>query len=198
VTVDTLDRIQTWVNLDAMGEWTRLHEFALEWITNQPTNPLAWQAFGTALRKLRRPSDAIAAFTQGIAVAPPPPLELFGRRPAGPLWFNLAHAYVEAGEADLAKAAFREAARIDPSVAEIWNDLGVVCMNSSDVPAALEAFTRAVKLDGNNVNNLKNLGTVYALCKIDEGVRFVYQQLLPLDRKAALDFLSQATQLMSK
>lgn len=195
--VDTVTRIEKWTALDAAGDWLKLHQFALEWTQDQPDNPLAWQSLGGALRKLRRPSEAITALRRGIALAPPATVEIFGRRPAGPLWFNLAHAYVEAGDNDRAKAAFKEAARIDPAVAEIWNDLGVVCLNTNDAPGAIDAFRQAVKLDPKSVTGLKNLGLVYAMCGDEEGVRAVHQQLLALDARAAKEFVAMARQLMS-
>ena len=82
-------------------------------------------------------------------------------------------------------------------VAYIWNDLGVVYINNNDHNGAFEAFKKAVSVDSANTNSLKNLGIVYALCGVEQGIAHVHQMLSKLDVKAAKDFLVKAQQILS-
>jgi Flp pilus assembly protein TadD len=196
--VDTIELIQKAATLEAAGNWQTLHAFSKAWVCSQPNNLLAWQSLGTAARRLGNSEEAIAAFKQGISVAPPEPFDFFGKTlTSGPLLFNLAHTYAEAGSIDLAKATFREAGRVDPNTVAIWNDLGVVCMNNQDAFGAFEAFKKAVSIDDGNINSLRNLGILYAFSNNQDGVRFVHRRLADLDVRAANDFLQQAVQLQA-
>lgn len=196
--MDTTTQIRTAAKLEANGEWQKLQRFSAEWVTGQPNNLLAWQSLGMALRNLGRLDEAIDAYTKGLRVVPKERIEFLGKPlTAGPLLFGLAHVHAQAGNHEVAKSFFKEAALVDPSVVDIWNDLGVVCMNSNDTAGAFEAFKKAVSLDARNVNSLRNLGVVYALCKVDEGVRFIHQKLATLDAPTAKAFMAQAKKLQA-
>ncbi len=197
--MDTLEYIEAAAKLETAGDWQGLHEFATRWVHEQPNSLFAWQSLGNALRNLGKMKDAIAAYKQGIVVAPREPIDFFGKRlTAGSLWFSLAHVHADQGNYELAKAAFREAATIDPNVVDIWNDLGVVCMNSRDTKGAFDAFMQAVTIDGTNINSLKNLGAVYAICKMEDCVQTIHQILLRLDPAQAALFLTKAKQLLAQ
>lgn len=191
-----LENLEAAAKLEKKNKWHELLEFSKQWVIEEPGNFFAWQAMGDALRKLDRPAEAIPVFRKGLEVAPPRPIDFMGKPvSAGPLWYRLAHAYSALGNAELSIEAFKEAARIDPMVADIWNDLGVAYVNNNDYGGAFEAFKTAVFADPANTNSLTNLGIVYARCGVEQGIGQVHQMLSRLDAKAAKDFLAQAKQI---
>ena len=193
-----LQNLETAARLEQKNRWQELLEFSKQWVSDEPENVFAWQAMGDALRKLNRPAEAIPAFRRGIELASPLPIDFMGKpMSAGPLWYRLGHAYSEFGNAELSIKAFKEAARIDPKVADIWNDLGVVCVKNNDYKSAFEAFRNAVAVDPKNINSLNNLGTVYAICGVEQGVSQVHQILSRLDAKAAREFLENSKKVLS-
>lgn len=193
-----LEKLEAASNFEKKNQWRELLVFSEQWVVDEPENFFAWQAMGEALRKLGRPAEAIPVFLKGLEVTPPHPVDFMGKMlSAGPLWYRLAHAYSEIGKTDLSIEAFNEAARIDPKVADIWNDLGVVYVNKNDYKGAFEAFKKAVDVDPTNTNSLKNVGIIYAMCGVEQGVTQIHQMLSKLDSKAAKDFLAQAQQLLS-
>lgn len=193
-----LERLEKAAALERESSWSELLSFCTDWSAEEPHNPFAWQGAGDALRNLGNPGEAVAMYLKGLDVAPTHPMELLGNV-RGPLWYRLAQAYTESGETQESIRAFQEATREDPGVAAIWNDLGVAYCNLTpmDAKSASEAFRTAVKLDPANVDSLKNLGTIYAMCNVQEGVTQVHQALSKLNAGVARDFLDRAKQILA-
>ena len=194
-----LERLEKAAALERKSAWSELLSFCTEWSAEEPLNPLPWQGIGDAQRKLGNPREAVATYLKGLDVAPPQPMELLGNV-LGPLWYRLGQTYGELGETQNSIRAFNEAAQVDPGVADIWNDLGVAYCNLTpiDAKSASEAFRMAIKLDPTNLNSLKNLGIVYAMCDMQQGVTQVHQELSKLNARAARDFLEQANQILAR
>ena len=110
----------------------------------------------------RRPSAAtiilmvaalIALVSAGVAIS-----RTIGRggsdadSPAAKDWRVVGWAYVEAGNAAEAAAAYRKAASIEPDNAENWSSLGEALQSASAtvVPEAAEAFRKALALDASD------------------------------------------------
>ena len=122
-----LANLETAAELEQKNKWHELLEFSSQWIAEEPENCIAWQAKGDALRKLNRSAEAIPVFCKAIDVALSFPIDFMGEvMSTGLLWYRLGRVYSDLGKTDLSIDAFKEAARIDPMVANIWNDLGVV------------------------------------------------------------------------
>jgi tetratricopeptide (TPR) repeat protein len=76
---------------------------------------------------------------------------------------NLGSTYNSLGEHDKAVGELNEAVRLHPDWVIALNQLGLAYRGNNNLDMALSQFSRAVLLDGNNVNGLFNLGsTQYA------------------------------------
>jgi Flp pilus assembly protein TadD len=191
--MDTLKYLEEAARLEKTEAWNDLLTFSQSWTEKQPNNQFAWQALGNAARNLGDINQAIAAFTRGLDTVPKEKMDFFGSPlTAGPLLYCLAHTYAQVRNFEAAKETFQRALLVDPSEVAIWNDLGVVCMETNDTMGAFEAFKKAVSLDEGNINSLTNLGILYALCERPDGVSFIAKQLAAIDPEAARIFLNRA------
>jgi tetratricopeptide (TPR) repeat protein len=189
-----LEMLEKAAKLEKSGNWKKMLTFCEEWTSAEPQNQFAWQGLGDSLRKLGNPAEAITMYRKGLEVAPLLPVDfMWGKLSAAPLWYRLGNAFSELGDRQKAIEAFLEATRIDPDVADIWNDLGVVYINMDpiDAKAAFESFKKAISVDPKNINSLKNLGSVYAMCGSEQGVNQVYLMLSELNKREADNFLKQ-------
>ena len=194
-----LENLERAAQLEAEENWAELLKFSMSWSADEPYNLFAWQAKGDSLRKLNQPSEAISAFLKGLEVAPQKPLDFLGKPlTAGPLWYRLGQTYSDTERMKEAVEAFQCAAAADPEVTTIWNDLGVACTKIDDYKGAFVAFKKAVILNPSNTNSLRNLGVVYALCGVNDGVRKIYEMLLQLEGTVARDFMATANRLLSE
>lgn len=195
-----LEKLEKATKLEKSGNWQEMLIFCEEWASEEPQDPDAWLGIGNSLRKLGNPAEAILMYLKGLERAPFHVEDSTGRfYDAAPLWHKLGHAYNESGVPHEAVEAFLEAASIDPNVADIWNDLGVIYINMTprNVKAAFDAFSKAFDLDPKNVNTLKNLGVVYAMCDSEQGVRQIFQKLSNVDTTVAENFLLHAKEILS-
>lgn len=168
--VYNLDRILQAARIEGRGDWTGLLVFCQGWVEIEPLNCLAWQGVGDSYRKLAQPEKAIAAYRKGLEVAPPNPVKFLGRTiSSAPIWFGLGHALFNLRQLDNASAAFREATRIEPGEATLWNDLGVVCQAQNDYKGATSAFDMAVKLDPHNKSFKNNRNAMQTLVDSQAG-----------------------------
>lgn len=134
-------------------------------------------------------------YRKGIEVAPPHPVDIMGLTySAAPLWYRIGKAYSDLGDRQKAIEAFLEAGRIEPGIANTWNELGVVYMNMPprDSRAAFVAFKKAYDIDPKHTSSLNNMGMIHAMGGSVEGVKWAYQLLLNLDKVTADKFLQQA------
>ncbi|MHB1186834.1 tetratricopeptide repeat protein [Thiobacillus sp.] len=195
-----LERLEIATKLEKSGNWQEMLILCEEWASDEPQDPDAWLGIGNSLRKLGNPAEAILTYLKGLERAPFHVEDSTGEfYDAAPLWYQLGHAYNESGSPHKAVEAFLEAVSIDPDVAEIWNDLGVIYINMipRETKAAFDAFSKAFDLDPRNVNILKNLGVVYAMCDSEQGVHQIFQLLSNLDKSASENFLLQAKEILS-
>ena len=81
-------------------------------------------------------------------------------RQASPLLTD-AEALLREGRIADAKSKIQEELQRNPTNAEVYDLLGVVCVNEKDFPAALEAFQHALKLSPNSVRTRNNIANVY-------------------------------------
>lgn len=183
-------------------KWNELLEFSEKWVIDEPRNFFAWQAKGDALRNLGMLEEAISVFRIGLDVIPLESFDFMGKpTTSARLWYRLGNTYRELGDVQLSIEALKEAARIDPMVADIWNDLGIAYLNSNDHQnhhKAFKAFKKSVSIEPENQNSLKNLGIVYAGFGVEDGVNTVYQMLSTLNPSFAKEFLIEANKRLSK
>lgn len=59
-------------------------------------------------------------------------------------------AAVTTGDTDLAEHSWHRAADLGPRDTRAWTNLRILYRRSGDVPAAIEAFERALRIDGTN------------------------------------------------
>lgn len=194
-----LEMLEKAAKLEKSGNWQEMLIFCKGWAAEEPQNLCAWQGIGDSLRKLGKPAEAIPMYHKGLDVAPHYPVDIGGIFSAGPLWYRLGHAFSELGDHHKAIEAFLEATKIDPGVADIWNDLGVVYINMTprEVQAAYDAFSKAISVDPKNINSLKNLGVVYAMCGSEKGVNQIHSMLSNIGISVADDFLRQAKDILA-
>lgn len=196
-----LEMLEKASKLEKSANWKDLLILCQEWASEEPWEPDAWLGIGNSLRKLANPVEAISMYQTGLEKARGYVEGATGEPyDAAPLWYQLGHAYYESGSPHEAVEAFLEATDIDPYVADIWNDLGVVYINMipPNIKAAFDAFSQANSVDPKNVNVLKNLGIVYAMCDSEPGVQQILRMLSNLDGKTAESFLLQAKEIMAK
>jgi tetratricopeptide (TPR) repeat protein len=171
--------------LQIASRWEEMLAFGREWISSEPNNFLAWQSIGDALQGLKRYSEAIENYKQGLKYAPESaPVEIDRAFTAAPLWHRMGHAYTKLAKTSESIFAFQKAVLVDEYSSELWNDLGVAHMQSSakDIMRAFDAFKMAVARDPKNIQAIKNLGVIYAMVNKDEGITSIRNMLRNIDR----------------
>ncbi len=105
-------------------------------VREEPTQAAAWSYYGIALAHLGRASEAEAALSRAIALAPR----------NGEAWFHLGVARSLREEWGEAVGAYRHAVALSPDDMVAWHRLGVALAESGDETAAAAAFERALVL----------------------------------------------------
>ena len=82
--------------------------------------------------------------------------------------------------------AYRRALRLQPQLAEAWNDLGTARYARGELEAAVECYQHAVRLRGDHAVAHANLGAVYRKIGLLREARRALQRELLLRAKAAL------------
>jgi Flp pilus assembly protein TadD len=103
-------------------------------VREQPANAAAWSYYGIALAHLERASEAEAALSRAISLAPGDP----------DAWFHLGVARSLREEWGQAVTAYRHAVALAPTDMVAWHRLGVALAESGDEVAAEAAFERAL------------------------------------------------------
>jgi len=86
--------------------------------------------------------------------------------------------YAAAGRLDLAEIEFRKAARLDPKLSSIYNDLGYTLMAQDRNDEAAEAFQTAIRLEPKNVAARENYARLlYARGDVESSIK-EYEDLL--------------------
>src|SRR6266576_7297749 len=102
-----------------------------------------------------RYDDAIKAYQTIAVIAKSSP------RIASAALLNAGNIYMSLGKFELAAAAFRDSLALVASSAAAQNNLGEALGELKQYPRALEAFQRAVVLDGGLVKARYNMGVTY-------------------------------------
>lgn len=86
-------------------------------------------------------------------------------------WFSLGASHAAAGQSTEAEAAYRKSLQIDPSNAEVLNNLGVLLWNNENYAGALDCFKKQRELQPDNADATMNIAACHVkLGQISEAV----------------------------
>ena len=107
--------------------------------------------------------------------------------------YNLARAYEQQGETQLAIAYYQKAIELDGQMREAYNNLGIVLFSINEDEQAAQAFQQAIALSDTTAKYYFNLGAVYARRGILEEAEKLWRKTLELDPnyERAREFLEQ-------
>lgn len=104
-------------------------------------------------------------------------------------YFPLVHTasvvHFHCGDFDTAAQLLETCARMQPSDAELHNDLGQALRQASRIEDAVQAFQRAVALRPGFVDALSNLGNTYAAVQRHEEAEACFEKALQIEPRAA-------------
>ena len=112
----------------------------------------SWFFKGKAYRGLSRPSDADRAWRECISIQP-----LEGRA-----YLELGDLYEEYGANEEAFDLYEEGRRHNPGNGDLINAVGVLATRLGETEKAVEAFNRALEIQGARMDALYNLSFAYA------------------------------------
>lgn len=104
-------------------------------IEGNPQNGMKWVEMGDALRKVGRIEEAVDAYQVAASLMP---------RNLG-LQSNLANLVSQKGDLKDAAARYRAILRVDPSLADVWLNLGVVYAQDKRMDRARKAWKQALQ-----------------------------------------------------
>ncbi len=88
--------------------------------------------------------------------------------------------YASAGRLELAEIEFRKAARLQPNLSSIYNDLGYTLMAQDRIDEAADAFQTAIKLEPRNVAAKENYARLlYTKGEVEKAIK-EYEELLSI------------------
>jgi protein O-mannosyl-transferase len=117
-----------------------------------PSEATAYMAIGTYDLQHGQPREAIEQYQKTI--------NLTDHAVQKNLWLRstafarVGSAYRQLRDFQQARASFQKALEIDPKDAQLWLALGIVTAQSGDLPAAIEAYSRAVQLQPSDIGYL--------------------------------------------
>ena len=112
----------------------------------------SWFYKGEAYQILQRPADADRAWRESIAIQP-----LEGRA-----FIALGELYEEYGANEEAFDIYEEGRRHNPGNGDLINAVGVLATRLGETEKAVEAFNRALEIQGSRMDALYNLSFAYA------------------------------------
>lgn len=115
-----------------------------------PGDPAGWIEAGHIYELERQFSLALAQYDQAAAVAP--------KLPDGPREGGLRAAHW--GELELARPRLEEALRRDPSAADLWHALGLVCLQLGDQAGARRSYLAGLLAEPSSFANHLGLATL--------------------------------------
>jgi tetratricopeptide (TPR) repeat protein len=151
----------------------------------EPKTAKAHAILGEALKRKGRVDEAIASFEKAIDLDPNLPI---ARHTLAILHFNNGNGYCNSGKRDEAIASykkaiacFEKASKLDPMLADVHTDLGVILAGKGQLGAAIASFRKAVKVGPKNARAHQNLGTaLVATGQVDEAIA-CFRKAIKLD-----------------
>ena len=140
---ETVIGAQAWYSKD-YAEAGRWFAAAAE---KDPGNADIWHRFGRSRMKMEDPLDAISYFNRAAEIEP----ENHVYR------MDLAEAYIEQRWFVEARIELEALTAEFPDSARLWTRLGYACNNGNMYPAAMDAYTKALELDPENRDYIRNL-----------------------------------------
>jgi Tfp pilus assembly protein PilF len=122
-----------------------------------PNDPIVWCALGHLREDQKRYDDAVAAFRAAWNLDP------VGEEAAS----GLSAALLDSGKPEEAETVLVKALEGSPKGASLWNNLGVARTRRGDYPGAVDAFQKAIGLDGNFDAARANLARAEQLAALD-------------------------------
>ena len=104
-----------------------------------PNDPSVWEALGRLLSDQKRYEESAAAYRSAYQLDPASEEAASG----------LSAALIDAGKPAEADAVLVKAVEASPKGASLWNNLGVARARKGDFSGAVQAFQKAIDLDGN-------------------------------------------------
>jgi arylsulfatase A-like enzyme/Tfp pilus assembly protein PilF len=135
-----------------------------------PNEPELFDREGQIWQQLGDMPRAMAAYEKVAALAPKDAL----------VRWRMGELLLTGRAPDRARALFRQATELDPSVADYWNSLGMVLGGDGDHTAAADAFRKALERDPKNARYAYNLGLVLMRAG-DPAARAQFERALALD-----------------
>lgn len=108
---------------------------------------------GVEFGDLGKPQDAINDFSRAIEIDP-------DLRDAYKFRGSL---YAQAGQLDPALADLLQYARLDSADAVIWNNLAMIYMRKNQLPKAVEAFTKTIRIKPDAAGSYQNRAKIYEM-----------------------------------
>jgi len=134
-----------------LGKYELAEHYCKEAIRLKPDSFEAYSNLGTIYDSQNKLYDAIRAYKAS--------LELNVHQPE--LLMNVGSTYLRQGRVKAALATYEQAVREAPKRSEPWEQIGVCCFHLEDYDRAVDAYGRALELDGRNADAHRGLGVVY-------------------------------------
>ncbi len=137
-----------------VGNRSWADEYSL-WSNAARISPTSWSPYyniGLEQLKVKRYTEALAAFIQSDELAPDEPCVLD----------SLGRTYDALGNTDKAVEYFRRAIRVDPTMFESYNNLGTIYFKAEDYKTASGLFITALRLKPQATAARFNLGLCYS------------------------------------
>jgi len=117
-----------------------------------PGQPAIFGNLGMALANLKKYDDAVAAYRKAIELKPDDPA----------MHALVSLAFANAGKTDEATKAVEEVVKLSPAMAGMsYYNLGAILTNRGRTKEAVEAFNKAITVDGKNAESYYQLGIAY-------------------------------------
>lgn len=118
------------------GDWKEAMGHFLRATQLNPENPESHNNYGLTLSMAGQMDQAIEQYKLAVRIKDDSAMET-----------NLANAYQQTGQTDLAIKAYNHAIELNPENASAYCNLGYVLMRKGQIDAAIAAFRRATQLD---------------------------------------------------
>jgi tetratricopeptide (TPR) repeat protein len=125
-----------------------------------PNLHIGYTLLGTALLAQDKREQAVTALRRSLEIQPDPET-----------WFNLAIAYLQAGNAEDAEDAIDEAIQLRPTMPQAWKYRGQLLMSKGQTASAIDAFTESLRLEPRDADAYRQLVIALRKAGRDEEAR---------------------------